>query len=435
MILKNANLVSPDKIIKADVLFVGEKIKAVGQDLAFSGEEVLDCSDKFVLPGLIDVHVHFRDPGAVHKEDFLSGSRAALSGGVTTVLDMPNNNPSISTMEALGEKIECAKKSVCDYSLYFGATNDESLAKLAGERREVAALKIYMGSSTGSLLVSEERKILRNLEEFSKKKPVVVHAEFEELIQKNALEFTEDNVAMHNKIRSESVALTAVQSAVKLAKKACRRLHVAHASTIEELREVDKAKQDAYPTTCEVTPHHLLLNEESLEKLGNFGRMNPPLRSKKQQQALVKNFALIDCIATDHAPHSREEKNQAYSKAPSGVPGVETMLPLLLTLASEKKITLEQIVEKTSLNPSKIFGLKNKGELKQGFDADLVVVDLEKHGVIEDQKLFTKCGWSPFNGWNTVGAVEKTFLRGTLVFENGKVLAQSGFGKLVELSQ
>ncbi|MBI5635715.1 dihydroorotase, partial [Candidatus Micrarchaeota archaeon] len=400
-----------------------------------SGEEALDCSGKFVFPGLIDAHVHFRDPGATHKEDFLTGSRAALSGGVTTVLDMPNNSPPVSTIEALEQKIECAGKSACDYSLFFGATNDSSLAKKAGERREVCALKIYMGSSTGSLLVSEEKKIEANMREFNKAKPVVVHAESEALIQKNALAFTEDSVLVHNKIRDEQVALEEAKTAIRLGKKACRRLHVAHCSTIGELREVAKAKQDAFPVTCEVSPHHLLLNEEDLGKLGNLGRMNPPLRSKKQQQSVLKNFALIDCIATDHAPHTREEKNQAYSKAPSGVPGVETMLPLLLTLASEKKITLEQIVEKTSLNPSRIFGLKNKGELKPGFDADLVIVDLEKHGVIEDQKLFTKCGWSPFAGWNTVGAVEKTFLRGQLAFENGKVLAQTGFGKLVELIQ
>ncbi|OGY24773.1 MAG: hypothetical protein A2Y57_03650 [Candidatus Woykebacteria bacterium RBG_13_40_7b] len=431
LLIKNGQIATHEKIFNGDILIEGEKIKKIAPSIKASKiSQVLDASGLIILPGLIDIHVHFRDPGAIHKEDFHTGSCAALAGGVTTIVDMPNNNPSIDSEKTLKEKMKIAKnKSVCDYQFYVGATSDnqKEVAKLASK---IAGMKLYMGSTTGNLLVADEASVLKHFQTYPKNKPIMLHCEDEKLIQL----FSGASKSGHNKNRPPIAAAVALAKALELAKVADRRIHICHISTKREVDLIRQAKKEGIKVTCEVAPHHLFLTEEDQKKKKNFGKMNPPLRSKEDEQALWENLDVIDAIATDHAPHTREEKNLNYEKAPSGVSGVETTLPLLLNGVLEKKLTFLDFVRLTSFGPAKIAGLEKKGELKVGYDADLVLVDPKARGKITNKVLFTKCAWSPFDGWGVSGKIVSTYLRGKEVFGNGRVIAPKAYGKLVTSS-
>ncbi|GER91176.1 dihydroorotase [Dictyobacter vulcani] len=381
-----------------------------------------------VLPGFIDSHVHFRDPGGAHKEDFLSGTRAALAGGVTTVLDMPNTQPPTDTREHLLEKMSLvAGKAVVDYGLYFGAT-DNNIEEAATLAKDVAAMKLYMGSSTGSLLVTEFSPIYRHFQTFPLHKPLVVHAEDEQSLKYFGALGSQD----HNQSRPPVSAQIALSRALAIAEKTGRVLHVAHTTTQREIELILEARQKGVHVTFEVTPLHLFLNEEDQHRLGNFGKVNPPLRSASDQAALWRYFDAIDTIGTDHAPHTRAEKEQPYDKAPSGIPGVQTLLPLLFNAASAGRVKLEDVIQRCVVNPARIFGLKTKGALEVGKDADIVLIDPKQVYEITNQQMLSKCGWTPFAGTKVTGKIQQVYVRGSLAYEQDTCLAQGGSGKQVQ---
>ncbi|MDD5163242.1 MAG: dihydroorotase family protein [Candidatus ainarchaeum sp.] len=418
LVLKNCLAVQKGQFLKRNI---GIKNGLIGK-IALETEKLntintIDCKGSFLIPGLIDEHVHFRFPGMTHKEDWASATRAAISGGVTTVLDMPNTIPPLTSRHLIEEKIVAVKKdSLCNFGFHFGATtdNEAELRRLEG----VSSIKVFMGSSTGSLLV-KDKKSLERIFKIAKKKDllVTVHAEDEDLIAANLKKAKWDaknSAKFHNEIRPPLSEKIAIEKALDLQKKIGNRIHFLHVSTEDGLSLIGEAKKERPGISCEVTPHHLFLSEENIEELGNFGKINPPLRSRQDQKALWKGIeqGIVDCIGTDHAPHTIEEKQKPYFEAPSGVPGIETMLPLLLDAAAKEKISLARIVELCCENPARIFGLENKGKVMEGFDADLALVNLNGKTTIKNENLKTKCKWSPFNGLELQGKIEKVFIAG-----------------------
>ncbi len=379
--------------------------------------KIIDCKQGILLPGMIDAHVHFRVPGAEQKEDWITGSRAAIAGGVTTVIDMPNNNPSCTSQEALEKKDEIVKKdSICNYAFHFGASNDnlEELGKVEG----IASFKVFMGSSTGNLLITDKQK-LEEIFTVAKNRNIVVavHAEDEEMLNDNvasAKDLGWNNASYHSKIRSNEVEAKAIADALDLQKMVGNKLHICHVSTKEGIELIRAAKKEGRAVSCEVTPHHLFLDETATHKLGNFAKMNPSLKSNADVKALWVGIAdgTVDLIATDHAPHTRAEKEKPYWEAPSGVPGVETMLLLMMDAVNKEHLSLQRVVELCSTNPAALYGLGRKGKIKVGMDADLVLVNLEKKTTVKNGKLQTKCNWSPFALWELKGSVEKVFVMG-----------------------
>ncbi|MDD5148790.1 MAG: dihydroorotase family protein [Candidatus ainarchaeum sp.] len=422
LVLKNCLAVQKGQAFKRNIGIKAGKIEKISLDIEkLNSVKVIDCKGSFLIPGLIDSHVHFRFPGMAHKEDWKSATRAAIAGGVTTVLDMPNTIPPLTSRHLLQEKTAGVKAdALCNFGFHFGATTDnESELKRLGW---VPSIKVFMGSSTGSLLVKEEKNLERIFKIANKKDFLVtVHAEDEDIIQENLKRAKWDgknNAKFHNEIRSPAAERVAVEKALRLQKKIGNKIHFLHVSTEDGLGLIADAKKERQGVSCEVTPHHLFLSEEDIGKLGNFGKMNPPLRSRQDQNALWKGIGkgIVDCIGTDHAPHTLEEKQKPYFDAPSGVPGVETMLPLLLDSVAKDRLSIAKLTELCCENPARIFGLKGKGAVREGFDADLALVCLEGTTVIKNENLQTKCRWSPFNEARLQGKIEKVFIAGKGVF-------------------
>ncbi|HLH63397.1 MAG TPA: dihydroorotase family protein [Ktedonobacteraceae bacterium] len=428
MLIRHGLVVLPEDTVRLDIRISGEKIVELAENLTPEpGERSINAAGRLVLPGFIDSHVHFREPGATHKEDFASGTRAALAGGVTTILDMPNTQPPTDNREHLAEKKALvAKKAVVDYGLYLGAT-ESNIEEAFAISDQVVALKLYMGSSTGSLLVTEFAPLYRHFSTFPLHKPIVVHAEDEQSLKYFGSLGSKD----HNQSRPPLSAQIAVSRALAIAEKTGRTLHIAHTTTARELELIQEAKRKGVLVTCEVTPLHLFLNEDDQHRLGNFAKVNPPLRSESDRKALWTYFDTIDTIATDHAPHTREEKNQPYERAPSGMPGVQTMLPLLLTAVAEGRVTLNEIVKRCVVNPVRIFGLKTKGALEIAKDADIVLVNPDIEYELTNEQMLSKCGWTPFAGWEVKGKIEQVFVRGSLAYDHGVCVAEGGSGKSV----
>jgi len=407
VIIRNAKIVSAKGIREVDILIEGERIRKVGKRVSCSGEETVDAAGLYAFFGGMDAHVHFRVPGAEWKEDFYTGTCAALAGGITTVLDMPNTNPPTISVNALGQKKEMARKdSVCDFGFHFGATenNFEEVKKASP-----SSLKIYMGQSTGGMAISESA-IRRHFLEFEKEKPICIHAEDEKL----AHELGE---------RNAFVSSSAVCKAIAWAGECKRRVHLCHASTNTE---IILAKSYA-KASVEAAPHHLFLSQKDEARLGVCREVRPPLRGEEDRATLWGALAQVDIIASDHAPHTLSEKKEGAC----GFPGVQTMLPLMLDSAKKGRITLEEVARLLCSNPPKIFGIEGKGEIKEGNFADIVLVNMEKKWKVKGEKMFSKCGWTPYEGMELFGVIEKVFLRGETAFEEGEVIAKRGSGKLV----
>lgn len=353
------------------------------------------------LPGLIDIHVHLRDPGETHKEDFFSGTRAALAGGITAVFDMPNNKVPVFTRQVLDEKIKIAKaKAVSDWGLYFGSTGD-NIGEFASVADKVVGLKVYLSKTTGKYVVGDDDKVEYIVKNWPREKIIVFHAEGAK-----------------------------VELVINLLEKYGRKMHITHVSTIESLEKIIAAKKDNLPLTCDVTPHHLFLTEGDCKRgpspqgtVPGLYVIKPALATKKDQDFLWSSLSYIDCFASDHAPHLLSEKKTTIP--PSGVPGIETMLSLFLTSVKQKRIGLDDLINKLSLNPCKIFDLKQE-------KSTYVEVDLEEEYRIENKNLLTKCGWSPYDGWKISGRIKNVYIRGTKVFENGKLLVPQGFGNNID---
>jgi dihydroorotase len=417
--LKNCKLVDGSTV---DILINKGIIQKIGTSP--KADQEIDIANKTVIPGVIDIHVHFREPGGTHKEDWLTGSQAAVTGGVTTVIDMPNTNPSATNNKILDEKRKLAEKSLVNYGFYLGATKDNF--EDIKNARQVAGVKILVGSSTGNLLVSEDE----NIEKLFTIPNIhwALHAEDEHMIIENLKKYSNDNdPTVHSKIRDRKVAVNAVKRIIALAKKTNAHIRICHISTEEEIELIKNARQEDVNISCEVSPHHLFLNEQAYKKFGNFVKVNPPLRTKKDNKALMQALrsGIIDVIATDHAPHTIDEKRQEYDKAPAGIPEIQTSLPLLLNEISKGNLDLKKLVEITSEKPAELLHIKNKGKIKQGYDADLTVIDLNKREMILKKMLKSKCGWSPYESWELKGWPVMTFVNGNLVYNNGKINEQN----------
>ncbi len=417
LLLKNGKVYTEKGFIDADLLISNGRIEKILPDIKEMAEpsKVIDCSGKHICPGFIDAHVHFREPGHTHKEDFLSGSKAAAAGGVTTIFDMPNTSPPTVFRDDLEQKRELAKKSLVNYGLYVLGCKDNM--NNVGSYKNIPGIKVFLGSSTGNYLTEDMgvfAEILKNSE-----KPVVVHAENESLIRYFSNKFKESK--MHHKMRDNLAAVLSVAEACTLATYLRKRLHITHVSTSEEIDYLRRNKNQYI--TFEVCPHHLFLDEQFFAKYGNFGKMNPPLRYADDRAELWNAIkeGLVDMITTDHAPHLIEEKQKPFEEAPSGIPGVQTRIPLLLNEASKEKISLMDIVKLCAVNPAKIFGIKNRGELKIGYYADITILDMQKEAPIRNQSQLSKCSWTPFDQVMVKGWPVMTIVNGHVVYNNGMI--------------
>ena len=420
LLITNATVAQPDgNTLEADVLCRKGKIERIDKSIDSSADETIDAQGKLLLPGVIDPQVHFREPGNEHKEDLASGSRAAARGGVTSFLEMPNTKPSTTTQAALDDKLRrAAEKSVVNYGFFIGATPDnlEALNTVS----PVCGIKIFMGSSTGSLLVNDEKDLDRIFGNGDRL--IAVHAEDEARINQRMAEYGDrTDYAAHSFIRDNQCALLASELALSLSKKYQRRLHILHLSTHEEVEMLRKDKP-AW-VTAEALPNHLLLNTADYAKMGSLVQMNPPIREVEDNEALWAGLkdGILDFVATDHAPHTLEEKQQPYPKSPSGMPGVETSLPLMLTEMSKGRCTLAEIQKWMSYGPAKAYGIANKGKILEGWDADLALVDMDNSKPVRNEEVFAKAGWSPYAGRKLVGWPSHTIVGGRIVFENGKI--------------
>jgi dihydroorotase len=413
---------------EVDVGVAGGRIVAIGK-LGDAGATV-DCTGLDILPGVIDSQVHFREPGLEAKEDLESGSRAAVLGGVTAVFEMPNTKPNTDSADAINDKLNRAKGRMwCDHAFYVGATNHNAAALAELERLPgTAGVKIFMGASTGDLLVSDDDNLARVLA--SGKRRVAIHAEDEARMNARAGERIEGDPRSHPVWRDDESALLATQRILRLARAAKRRIHVLHVTTPAELALLGQHKDIA---TCEVTPQHLTLaGEEAYPRLGTFSQMNPPIRSGAHRDGLFEwlRQGVVDVMGSDHAPHTREEKAKPYPASPSGMPGVQTLLPLMLNHVAEGRLTLQRLIDLTSAGPQRVFGIAGKGRIAIGYDADFTVVDLKARWTIEESWLASKCGWSPFTGMALTGKPVGTFIRGAQVMWEG-ALAEAASGEPV----
>jgi dihydroorotase len=431
LLIRGAQLVALAGIKQADVLIENGKFSQIGDLSSVRADEVLDAGGLMMLPGVIDPQVHFREPGNTHKEDLESGSRAAAAGGVTSFLDMPNTNPPATTAEAIREKIELAKtKCHVDFGFFVGATPN-NLDELL-QSKEACGIKIFMGASTGTLLVNERKDIERIFA--SGRKLIAVHAEDEETIRANKAAAGDSATLFdHPKIRSPEAALKATQLAVELSKKYGRRLHVLHMTTEEEVRFLEKEKTPGV-ISAEVCPQHFLLEyPKDYERLGTYAQMNPPIREARHGKVLWQALkdGVIDCMATDHAPHTREEKGKGYPLAPAGMPGVETLFPMMLNGVNQGLCSLPDLVRWMCEAPARLYGMIGKGKIAIGYDADLVLVDMNKVRTIRNGELQTKVNWSPYDGWTTKGWPVMTLVRGEFVYREGK-FQEPGWGRPIQ---
>jgi dihydroorotase len=425
LLIRRARIILPSgELIVGDVLTRDRQIIQVSPSkINETATEEIDADGLTLLPGVIDPQVHFREPGLEHKEDLFTASCACAKGGVTSFLEMPNTRPLTISQSALNDKLQlAASKCLVNYGFFIGATSD-NLSELL-QASPTPGIKIFMGSMHGPLLV-DPQEILEAI--FANGKILIaVHAEDQTRLRQRREEFANiHDVAIHSQIQDNQAALIATKRALKLSQKYRRRLHILHMSTAEE---ADLLRQDKPSwVTAEVTPQHLLLNTTAYEKIGSLAQMNPPLRTSHDNEVLWQALldGVIDFIATDHAPHTLEEKAQTYPKSPSGMPGVETSLPLMLTAAVEGRCTVAQVVNWMSTAVAAAYSIPNKGAIAPGYDADLVLVDLNSRKKVIREELLTKCGWSPFEGWNLTGWPVTTIVGGEIVYHKGELNTKS----------
>ena len=429
VLIKNAQIVNEGIIVKGDVFIENDLIVEIGGSISAKtgGTQIIEANGKYLIPGLIDDQVHFREPGLTHKATIATESKAAVAGGITSFIEMPNTVPQATTIEKLEEKFSIAKKtSWANYSFMFGGTNDNLEEILKVDERKVAGLKLFLGSSTGNMLV-DNPKVLEEI--FSKTNLLIsVHCEDEKTIKNNLekylKEFGDDiPIEMHPKIRSTEACYLSSSKAIELAKKTGARLHVFHLSTEKETHLFSNKKPLAEKKiTAEVCVHHLWFTEEDYKTKGNKIKWNPAVKSQKDNDGLWKALLddRLDVIATDHAPHTLEEKNNSYNKAPSGGPLVQHALVALLEMHHKGKISLEIIVEKACHNPAILFQIKDRGFIREGYKADLVLVDLISPWTVNKENILYKCGWSPFEGTTFKSRVSHTFVNGILTYHNLK---------------
>ena len=425
-LLKNAQIINEGSLVTADVIIQGDRIVKVAKSINDDEAEIIDLSGKFLMPGVIDDQVHFREPGLTHKGSIYSEAKAAVAGGITSFMEMPNTKPQALTQGLLEDKyLIAAKDSLANYSFFMGASNENLDEVLKTDSKHVAGVKIFMGSSTGNMLV-DDKQVLNDI--FSKCDMLIaVHCEDEETVRKNSeqmkSEYGEDlPIRFHPIIRSEEACYKSSSMAVELAKKHNTRLHILHISTDKETNLFrNDIPLNQKRITAEACIHHLWFDESSYDEKGTWIKWNPAVKSTKDKEGVWKALIddRIDIIATDHAPHTIDEKNNTYFKAPSGGPLVQHALVAMLEFYHQGKVSLEWIVEKMCHAPATCFQVKERGFIREGYYADLVVVDLNKPWVVEKDNILYHCGWSPFEGETFKSSVVKTFVNGNLVYDGG----------------
>jgi dihydroorotase len=430
VLIKNAKIVNEGRIFEGDVLIEGEFIKEIGQSISHKSSncKIIDAEGNYLIPGAIDDQVHFREPGLTHKGTIASESRAAIAGGITSFIEQPNTVPNAITQELLEQKYQIASQSsYANYSFMMGGTNDNLEEVLKTNPKNVAGIKLFLGSSTGNMLVDNE-EVLEKI--FSSTKMLIaVHCEDEATIKANLEkykgEFGDDiPVTMHHLIRSEEACYISSSKAIALAKKTGARLHVFHLSTAKEMELFsNKIPLADKQITAEVCIHHLWFTNDDYATKGNFIKWNPAVKTTSDRDALWKALLndTIDVIATDHAPHTIEEKSQKYTIAPSGGPLVQHALVALFEASHQGKISVEKIVQKMCHNPAIIFKIEKRGFIKEGYYADLAIVNPSKPWNVNKDNILYKCGWSPFEGTSFKSRISHTFVNGQLVYESAKV--------------
>jgi dihydroorotase len=430
VLIKNAKIVNEGKIFEGDVLIENEYIVEIAERISpkLASCKIIDAEGSYLIPGAIDDQVHFREPGLTHKGDIASESRAAVAGGITSYIEQPNTVPNAVTQEILEQKYQiAAKSSYANYSFMMGGTNDNLEEILKTNPKNVAGLKLFLGSSTGDMLVDSSEALEKIFS--STKLLIAVHSEDETTVKENLerykLQFGEDiPVKFHPEIRSVEACYKSTVKIIDLAKRTGARLHVFHISTAKELDLfTNKIPLEEKQITAEVCIHHLWFSDEDYATKGNLIKWNPAVKSASDRKALWEALLddRIDVIATDHAPHTLEEKKQVYTKAPSGGPLVQHAVVAMFEAHHQGKISVEKIVEKMCHNPAKIFKIENRGFIKEGFYADLVIVNSGLPWNVKKENILAKCGWSPFEGYNFKSRITHTFVNGELVYQNFKV--------------
>jgi dihydroorotase len=429
LILRGGMLVNHDGVAPRDVGVRGETIAAIGDLSRASAGSVVDCAGLHILPGVIDTQVHFREPGPTHKEDLETGSRAAVLGGVTAVFEMPNTNPLTTTPEALADKVRRATSRMhCDFAFWVGGTHDNAkdipeLERLPGS----AGIKVFMGSSTGSLLVADDAGVAAILGQ-TRRRPAF-HSEDEYRLIERMGHRVSGDPASHPIWRDTLTALTCTKRLIALARAARAKIHVLHISTGEEIEFLSQHRDIA---SVEVTPHHLTLSADDYAPLGTKIQMNPPVRDKSHREAIWRGLdqGVVDVLGSDHAPHTLEEKAKPYPDSPSGMTGVQTLVPIMLDHVAARRLTLQRFVDLTSAGPARLFQIARKGRVAVGYDADLTVVDLKRRETIRNDWIASRCGWTPYDGKEVVGWPVGTFIRGARVMWEGELLTPSAGGPI-----
>ncbi len=433
LILTGGTVVNHDGRGARDIGVRAGRIAAIGDLSQSSAGETIDCTGLHVLPGVIDSQVHFREPGMEQKEDLETGSRAAVLGGVTAVFEMPNTKPLTTSEAALADKVTRATNRMhCDFAFWVGGTRDNAadvgeLERLPG----AAGIKVFMGSSTGDLLVEDDEgvaSILRNT-----RRRAAFHSEDEFRLRERLGERIEGDPSSHPVWRDELAALTCTQRLVRVARRTRARIHVLHISTAEEIAFLEQHKDVA---TCEATPHHLTLSADDYARLGNLMQMNPPVRAACHRDGVWQGVAqgIIDVLGSDHAPHTLEEKRKTYPASPSGMTGVQTLVPVMLDHVNAGRLSLERFVDLSSHGPNRIYGIARKGRIAAGYDADFTIVDLKRRETITNAQQGSKAGWTPYDGKQVTGWPVGTVIRGKRVMWEGEIATPSQ-GRAVEFSE
>ena len=425
LLLKGATVVNQDGAGLRDVGIRDGRIAAFGAGLPEYAAEIIDAEGLHILPGVIDTQVHFREPGLEHKEDLETGSRAAVTGGVTVVFEMPNTKPPTISAAALADKVDRARdRMLCDFAFYVGATRD-NIEELAGlERLEGAAgVKVFAGSSTGDLLVDDAGAIGRILASIRRR--AAFHSEDEARLKERMAVRREGDPSSHPEWRDAQAALISTKRLVRLAEELKKRIHILHVSTADEMTFLAGHKQWA---SVEVTPHHLtLVAPDCYREFGAYAQMNPPVRDEAHRRAIWEALSngIVDVLGSDHAPHTREEKELAYPASHSGMTGVQTLVPIMLDHVNAGRLSLQRFVDLTSAGPQRLFGIRNKGRIAVGYDADFTVVDLKRTETITNDWIASRCGWTPYHGRKVTGWPVGTFVRGAKVMWEGELLGSA----------
>ena len=433
LILRGGTVVNHDGAGRRDIGVTAGRIAEIGNLAAASAGEVIDCTGLHVLPGVIDSQVHFREPGLEHKEDLETGSRAAVLGGITAVFEMPNTNPLTTSESALADKVSRATgRMCCDFAFWVGGTRENADQVGELERLPAAAgIKVFMGSSTGDLLVEDDTGVAAILS--NTRRRAAFHSEDEfRLREREHLRVSGDS-SSHPVWRDETAALQCTERLVRIARQTRARIHVLHISTAEEIEFLQQHKDVA---TCEATPHHLTLTADDYATLGNLIQMNPPVRDARHRDGVWRGISqsIVDVLGSDHAPHTLEEKQKPYPASPSGMTGVQTLVPIMLDHVNAGRLTLERFVDLTSHGPQRLFGIAGKGRIAAGYDADFTIVDMKRRETITNEQAGSKAGWTPYHGRQVAGWPVGTIIRGSRIMWDGDIV-NAGQGAAVRFSE